>query len=371
MSSAVDAEQVMPAEALPAKVRASAWRRWLAWLPWYVRSALVTISNFLIFVVVAFLLVRLVPGDPVVAATQGRVQGEALEAARERLGLTGSLWDQFLSYLGQLVTLDLGTSIATGRPVVDDLVTRLPATLELVACGLGASMVTALLLSHFCVMHRASRMSKLLTSYARSAGAFPEYVIAIFLLFFFYAVLAWVPAPSGRLGALLTPPPGVTNFPMLDAVLAGDMRALSSYAAHLVLPVITMVLAHTAVLMQTLISSLDDAIDAPSTRFRIASGASSVTVLLSIYRRALPAAVAMLGMLFGAFLGGAVVLEALFGLGGLGQYAVDAVQASDIFALRSFLLVTAGVCLIIYFFIDVVTALIDPRRQSIKEGGGL
>ncbi|WP_208856937.1 ABC transporter permease [Rathayibacter oskolensis] len=328
-----------------------------------------TLANLTAFVVVAFFLVQLIPGDPVVTATGGRLTGAELEAARATYGLDRPWPEQFVAYLGQLVSLDLGTSIATGRPVADDFAARIPATLELVLSGLVLACVVAVLLSHYVVTHRATRTARVLTSYARSAGALPEYVIGIAFLFVFYAVLHWAPAPTGRLDPALISPPRTTGFPVLDALIAGDVAAAQSGVAHLVLPVIVMVVAHTPILMKTLIVGLDAAIDDPATRFRIASGAPRRSVLASIYRRALPTAVPMLGMLFGLLLGGAVVLEALFGLGGLGQYAVDAVNSSDVFALRSFLVVTAAMCLAIYLLSDIGVGLLDPRRRSVANGG--
>jgi ABC-type dipeptide/oligopeptide/nickel transport system permease component len=329
---------------------------------WFLRPILLTFVNFLVFVVAAFFLVKLIPGDPVVTATGGRLTGEALEAARAAYGLDGAWYTQLGSYLAQLASFDLGTSIATGRPVARDFASRVPATLELVIAGLIFACIAAVLLSHFVVTHRKFRLARVLTSYARSAGALPEYVLGIGFLFLFYAVLHWAPAPSGRLDAFLIAPPQVTGFTMLDALIAGDMAAFTSYAQHLVLPVIVMVVAHTPILMKMLILSLDTAIDDPATKFRVASGAPRRMVLASIYRRALPSGVAMLGMLFGLLLGGAVVLEALFGLGGLGQYAVDSVNSSDVFALRSFLVVVAAMCLVIYLLVDIATMLLDSRR---------
>ncbi|PZE76590.1 ABC transporter permease [Curtobacterium sp. MCBD17_019] len=331
---------------------------------WWLRPIALTAVNIVVFVFVAFFLVTLIPGDPVVAATGGRLSGKALEAARASYGLTGSWVTQLGTYLGQLAHLDLGTSISTGRPVVRDFATRIPATLELVTWGLLLACAVSLALAHFIVTHRTNRIARVLTSYARSAGALPEYVIGIAFLFVFYAELHWAPAPSGRIAPLLIAPPAVTNFPMIDALIAGDTAAFLSYAGHLALPVIVMVVAHSPLLIKMLIINLDDAIDDPATRFRIASGASRRTVLASVYRRALPSAVATLGMMFGLFLGGAVVLESLFGLGGLGQYAVDAVNSSDVFALRSFLLVVAAMCLTIYLVTDLLTMLLDSRRRA-------
>ncbi|GAB91036.1 ABC transporter permease [Gordonia rhizosphera] len=331
---------------------------------WILRSAVTTIVNFLLFVLLAFFLVKLIPGDPLVSASGGRLSGEALAQARASYGLDDPWLTQLGHYLQSLATFDLGNSIATGRPVAEDMAVRVPATLELVATGLFFATVVSLLISHLVVTRPHNPVSRVLATYARSAGAIPEYVVGIAFLYLFFAVLHWVPAPSGRLDPILMAPPKVTGFPILDSLLAGDTAAMNSYVSHLILPVAVMVFAHAAIMVKTTILALDKEIDSPATRFRIASGAPRRVVLVSIYRRALPATVSMLGMMFGLLLGGAVVLESLFGLGGLGQYAVDAVTTSDVYALRSFLVVTAGLCLAVYFLTDVVTGLLDPRRRA-------
>ncbi|WP_244970800.1 ABC transporter permease [Gordonia jinghuaiqii] len=331
---------------------------------WIGRAAGRALVNFLIFVVAAFFLVQLIPGDPLVSASGGQLSGEALEKARESYGLNGSLVSQFWDYLTGLLGVDLGSSIATGRPVAEDMATRVPATLELIGTGLFFACLISLPMSYLIVTRPTSRFARVLRSYASSAGAIPEYVVGILFLFVFFATLAWVPAPSGRLDPILMPPAQVTGFPIFDAFLAGDTAAADSYISHLILPVAVMVVAHTAILVKSLVLALDTEIDSPATRFRIASGAPRRVVVLSIYRRALPSAVAMLGMIFGLLLGGAVVLESLFGLGGLGQYAVDAVRASDVYALRSFLVVIAALCLTVYFLTEVATGLLDARRRD-------
>ncbi|MCG7633536.1 ABC transporter permease [Gordonia McavH-238-E] len=339
----------------------------LAEFAWIGRAASRAIVNFLIFVVAAFFLVQLIPGDPLVSASGGRLTGAALESAREEYGLNGSLVSQFGSYLSSFFSLDLGSSIATGRPVAEDMATRVPATLELIGTGLFFACLISLPMSYVIVTNPTHRFARVLRSYASSAGAIPEYVVGILFLFVFFATLAWVPAPSGRLDPILMPPAEVTGFPVLDALIAGDTAAANSYASHLILPVAVMVVSHSAILLKSLVLGLDTEIDDAATRFRIASGAPRRVVILSIYRRALPSAVAMLGMIFGLLLGGAVVLESLFGLGGLGQYAVDAVRASDVYALRSFLVVIAALCLIVYFLTEVATGLLDSRRRDSRD----
>ena len=116
-------------------------------------------------------------------------------------------------------------------------------------------------------------------------------------------------------------------------------------------------------MIRLLISGLEESIEAAPTRFRIASGASRRTVTLSMYRRALPATVTMMGTLFGYLLGGAVILEGLFGLGGMGQYLVDAVNSSDVVAMRSFLMVVAALSLTVFLLVDITIFLLGKRER--------
>ncbi|MEO9323520.1 ABC transporter permease [Nocardioides sp. C4-1] len=322
------------------------------------------LASTAVFAVAAFFIVKLIPGDPVEIATGGRLSDEAAQAARGQLGLDDPWTTQLGHYLADLARLDLGTSISTNRPVADDLADRLPTTLQLILLGLGLAVAFALVLSWFVVSRPRNPVSRLMSTYARSAGALPEYVLGVVFVFVFYAQLQWAAAPSGALDPILLPPDPITHVPLLDALLAGRPEVFRSYVDHLVLPLVVLVVAHTAILMKTLIGSLDAAIDEPSTRFRIASGAPYRTIVASIYRRALPPLVVMIGMLFGLFLSGAVVIEALFGLGGLGQYAVSAVTSADVFALRSFLVVVAALSMGVFLLADLVNSIIDPRRQT-------
>lgn len=335
---------------------------------WWLRPILTWFVSVVVFAVVSFFLVRLIPGDPVTIASGGRLSDSEYDSIRADLGLDRPVPVQLWDYLGQLARLDLGTSISTSRPVAEDLASRLPATLELVLTGLLLAFVAACLLSWLVVDRPTSRVSKVLLGYARSAGALPEYVVGVLFLFVFYATLHWAIAPNGRLSPVLSEPETVTGFPVLDALIAGDAAAFTDYVDHLLLPVAVLVVAHTALIMKTLVPALGDAVDAPATRFRVASGAPPAAVVLSVYRRALPPVVVMVGMMFGLFLCGAVVLESLFGLGGLGQYAIDAVSTADVFALRSFLVVVAAICLAVYLLVDLVNGWIDPRRRTGIQG---
>ena len=334
---------------------------------WWLRPVLTTAVNVVVFAVAAFFLSKLIPGDPLTVMSGGRLSGAELEAARASLGLDGPWYEQLWVFLSDLAQFDFGTSITTGRDIGADLGSRLPATLELVVIGLLATIVVSVPLS-FYALTRKGPAARALLVYARAAGALPEFVIGIAFLFIFYAVLGWAPAPTGRIDPFIAAPEKVTGFPLLDAAIAGDLQAFGSYADHLVLPVLVLVCAHSALIMKMLIIGLKEAIEEPATKFRVASGAGRYVVLLSVCRRAAPTAVTTIGMIFGMLLGGALVLENLFGLGGLGQFAVDAVNTSDVFALRSVLVLVAAICLAAYLIVDFTVMLLDPRRRPGMKG---
>jgi ABC-type dipeptide/oligopeptide/nickel transport system permease component len=331
---------------------------------WWVARVAVLPVHLFVFAIGVFFLVRLVPGDPIMAMTGGNITPERYAVARHALGLDGSVTDQLATFLGNLVRFDLGESLISGRSVAGEFGSRLPATVELAVLGMAAALLVAFAASYLIVFRPRNPVSKVLAVYSRTAGALPEFCLGVFLVFVFYAVLKWVPAPLGRTDPKLGRGGSVTGLPLLDTVLTGRFDLTLSMAAHLVLPIAVMVLAQAALLIKLLVGGLERALAEPPTLFRVASGVSGPTVLLSVYRRALPAMVAMAGTIFGYLLGAAVIVEQLFGLGGMGQYAVDAVNGADIVALQGFLVVIAVLSLVVFLVVDLITMSLDPRRRT-------
>jgi len=339
---------------------------------WWLGRIAVLPLHMLGFALVVFVLVRLIPGDPVAQMLGGQnASPEMIASARESLGLSGSIFEQLRDYLGNLLTLDFGRSMLTGVPVWEEMTRRLYETIEIAVLAMIGSTALTLVAGFMVVLRPKNPISRLLLPYARTAGAVPDFVLGVAGIFLFYTVLHVIPAPNGRYDPLLNAPPKVTGFPIMDALLTGDTTLLTSMATHLVLPLVVLVLAYTPLLLKLFIRALEDAVDAPPTRFRIASGASRRAVMLSITRRAAPAAVAMLGTLFGFMLGGAVVVEQLFSMPGMGQFGVNAVNTSDRVSLQGFLLLVAGVSLIVFLLVDIVNMLLDPRRRPGRAAGGV
>jgi ABC-type dipeptide/oligopeptide/nickel transport system permease component len=332
---------------------------------WWIRRLAMLPVHLVVFAVIVFFLVRLVPGDPVAVLSGGQTMTpEQYEAARASLGLTSSLPVQLGTFLARTAALDLGSSVISGTPVLPEMLTRVPETVELAVLAMAVSALLTLVLGFLVVLRPRTLLARVVASYSRAAGAVPDFCLGVAGIFVFYSVLHWAPAPIGRYDPLLNPPPHATGFPLLDALLSSDAVLTTSMLAHLWLPVGVLVAAYAPMLVKLFVRALQQALDAQATTFRIASGAPRRTVLLSITRRALPATVAMSGTIFGFMVGGAVVVEQLFALPGMGQYAVTAVTRSDFVALRGFLLTVGFLSLLVFFLVDVVTMALDPRRRS-------
>jgi len=338
---------------------------------WWLGRIAVLPVHLLFFALVVFFLVRLIPGDPVAQLIGGQnASPEMIANVRKSLGLDGSMLEQLGDYLGQLLTLDFGRSMLTGVPVWEEMTRRLYETVELTIIALGGATLFTLAAGFLIVLRPRNIASRILLPYARTAGAIPDFVLGVSGIFLFYTVLHVVPAPIGRYDPLLNAPPKITGFPILDAFLTGDTALLSSMLGHLFLPILVLVLAYTPLLLKLFLRALEDAIDAPPTKFRVASGAARRTVMISVARRAAPSAVAMLGTLFGFMLGGAVVVEQLFSMPGMGQFGVTAVNTSDLVSLQGFLLLVAALSLVVFLVVDIVNMLLDPRRRPGKSAGG-
>lgn len=335
---------------------------------WIQRLVLIPIYLF-VFVLAVFFLVRIIPGDPVVNAAGGQniTQEQYLEM-QEAMGLSGSLGEQLGAYLARLAQGDLGTSFSTGSPVTADLARVIPGTVQNAVVAALAILVLGFAVGMMVLLRPGNPISRAAIFVARTAGAIPDFVIGIFGILVFFVVMRIAPAPIGLYDVTLAPPPTITGFPLIDAALSGRWDVELSIWAHLWLPTLTLALAYGPMLLKVLVPALQDAAEANPTKFAVSTGQRTGSVLRSVWRRALPATLAMFGTIFGFLLGGAVVIEQLFALQGSAQYAVNAVNRSDYVALQGILLAIALISLLVFLLVDIVTGIIDPRRRVSTAG---
>ncbi len=310
---------------------------------------------------VTFLLVRLLPGDPALLMLGNTATPESIAALRQRLGLDLSIWQQFLLYVGNVLHGDLGVSLFTSNPVVTDLSERAPATLELITYAMIVTIIVGVSVAVVAVVRKGGIVDYFSRFYGLAAGAIPDFWVGLLLIFFFFYMADIAAAPFGRIDALINAPPTVTGFYTIDSLLAGDLVAFKSSVARLILPVLTLTIVNAGMLMKMTKTTFADIYRSEFIRHQRASGLPERVIIRSALRNSLPPIITTVGFLFGFLLGAAVLVETIFAWGGLGQYAVQAVVNSDYPAIQGFVLVAAAFILIIYLIVDVLYELVDPR----------
>ena len=326
------------------------------------KRLLAALPNLVGVVVVTFLLTRAIPGDPAAYFAGASATTEAVEQIRRELGLDRPLLEQFFRYVADLARGDLGLSLTTGQPVLQELMARLPASLELVVLALLLACAVAIPLGVAAATRPGSWIDQLARLVTTAGVSLPTFFTGLLLAYVFYFLLGWAPSPLGRLDPMFSPPPTVTGLYLVDAALAGDRALWWAAAKQLVLPVLTMAIFVLAPIARMTRASMLAVLSSDFVRTARASGLSRGTVLVRYaLRNALLPVVTTLGMVFGFMIGSSVVIEKVFGWPGVGSYAIDALTASDYAPVQGFVLAMGILFVLLNLLIDVLYVVIDPR----------
>lgn len=288
-----------------------------------------------------FVLVHLAPGDPI--ATQfgmnmKRMEPERIEAIRDELGLNDPLAMQYLRYIGNLFRGDMGTSLTTKKPVLDEITARLPATLQLTVAAMLFSLLLAIPLGIISAVRRGSFIDKFGMGAATIGVSMPSFWFGIMLMLLFSLQLGWLPS-SGR----------------GDGTTIGAMKAL-------ILPAFTLGLALMGLTTRLMRSSMLEVMGQDYMQTARAKGLRSKTVLNRHgVRNALIPVVTIVGMQFASLLGGAVIVETIFAWPGIGRLAVNAIWRRDYPVIMGTVLVFALVFVLMNLLVDFAYTIIDPR----------
>src|SRR5207302_3938983 len=204
------------------------------------KRMLIAVPSLVGVVIVTFLLTRALPGDPAAYFAGPAATKEAIEQIRVKLGLDQPLHIQFVRYVGDLVRGDLGNSLTTGQPVAHEIKTRLPASAELTLLGLIVSMAIAVPLGILAATRPNSLVDHLCRVISTAGVSLPVFFTGLILIYVFYYLLGWAPAPLGRLDVFFSPPPHVTGFYLIDSLIAGEGEVFIASLKQLVLPAITL-----------------------------------------------------------------------------------------------------------------------------------
>ncbi|WP_118134146.1 ABC transporter permease [Oceanicella sp. SM1341] len=313
-------------------------------------------------VVISFLLTRALPGDPAVQFAGAAATPESIEQVRASLGLDKPLLQQFLIYCGDLLQGDLGQSVSTGRPVAEELASRLPASLELTLTALILSCAIAIPLGVLAATRPGSWVDQLCRLLVTAGVSLPTFFTGIVLIYVFYYLLGIAPSPLGRLDFIYLEPDPVTGFFLVDSALMGDWETWLGTLKQLILPAITLALFTLAPIARMTRAAMLAALSADYIRTARAAGLGRGKVLYGYaFRNALLPVVTTLGMVFSFVLGANVLVEKVFAWPGIGSYAVEALVVSDYAAVQGFVLCMALLFVLLNLAIDLAYSVIDPR----------
>lgn len=326
-------------------------------------SRLLTIVPSIIgVIIVTFLLTRVLPGDTAAYFAGPTASAQAIAEIRSQLGLDQPLPQQFVTYVTALAKGDLGQSLTTGQPVTRDIMARLPASAELTLSGLVLAMLVALPLGVLAAVRQGSWIDHLCRIVATAGVSLPVFFTGLLLVYVFYFVLGWSPAPLGRLDVFISEPRRITGFLLADTLLVGDVAAFRAALAQLILPAVTLAIFSLAPITRMTRASMLAVLGADFVRTARASGLTNTKVIGTYaFRNAMLPVVTTLGMVFSFLLGANVLVEKVFAWPGIGSYAVEALIASDYAPIQGFVLTMAIMYVALNLLIDLTYGIIDPR----------
>jgi len=302
---------------------------------------------FLFFVmlgvsILTFGLSHLTPGDPaeVILRTEGiDPTPEAVEAMRERLGLNDPVAVQYGQWLARVIRGDLGFSFRTGRPVLQELLQRLPATVELTLAGIAVMLLVSLPLGLGAAFFKNTVVDHVSRLLALAGASLPSFWLGLILIYLF-----------------------AVKYAMLPVMGRGS-------AAHLVLPGLTLGLAMSATYARLLRASMLEVLGQDFIQAARARGLKERTVLLGhAFKNALLPLVTVFGMALGHLLGGTVIVETIFAWPGMGKYLVDAIFSRDYPVVQGYVLMMALIFVTVNLLVDISYTFIDPRIRLADKG---
>lgn len=330
---------------------------------YFIRRLLLAIPLILGITVVSFIIANAVPADPINANLPQNALNdpELVEAFRQRWGLDRSPVEQYFVYLGNLVRGDLGVSIKTRNPVVEDIRQFLPATMELATYSIIVGLCMGVSLGVISALRRNSLTDYAVRALALIGVSFPVFLLALIALTVFHAQLGWTAGP-GRLSFLVSAPPRVTGWLTIDSLIAREWDTFFDAVSHLVLPSVVLGGFVAGIIARITRSSLLEQLNADYVRTARSKGLREWTVIhRHALRNALIPVVTILGLLYGNLLAGAVLTESIFAWPGLGRYVYRASTSQDFPAIMGVSMLIALIYVLVNFLVDILYYFLDPR----------
>jgi peptide/nickel transport system permease protein len=353
-------------------------------LQFIIRRIILLFPVLIGILLVTFIIVRAIPGDPCVVMLGEKASPEKCAAFKERFGLNDNYVVQFVRYIGNMVQGDFGVSIRFGRPVSDLISERLPMTIELTICAMLFSTIIGILLGTLSALKRNTWIDSVTMIIANIGVSMPVFWLGLMLAYLFALTLKGTPfslPPSGRFTSgqalvslskfwALQDPTGLQKFVVdflsnslfWNAVITGNWKSFGDGLRHLILPAVAVGTIPMAIIARMTRSSLLEVLGLDYIRTARAKGLTYDKVLSRhAMRNAMVPIITIIGIETGSLLSGAVLTETVFALPGVGTALIQAILARDYPVVQGFTVIIAVIFILVNLFVDLSYAYLDPR----------
>jgi peptide/nickel transport system permease protein len=325
--------------------------RRVAWMP----------PTLLGLTLIVFSVSHVIPADPARVMAGENASLAQVEALRKKFGLDQPLPQQFVRYVTDVLSGEMGISIYSQRPVAGDLVSRLPATFELAIAAIIVAVLIGLPLGVVSALYRNSVLDQAVRLVTIAGLAMAAFWLAILLQLLFSMRLGITPV-QGRIDGW--GPEAITGFYTVDALLRGDWDTLKGALRYLALPTLTLAIPAAATIVRFTRAGVLNVLSSNFVFYQGAMGLPRRVVIWKyILRSAMIGTLTQIGLVFGNLLAGAVVVETVFSWPGLGLFAYNSILQSDYNAIMGFTLFTGSVFIAVNLLVDIAQAILDPRER--------
>ena len=310
--------------------------------------------------IVVFFMVRAIPGDPAQIMLGQQATQEQVQQIRENMGLDKPIFVQYGLFLKDALRGDLGDSIVTGRPVTTELLTRLPATLELTAFAMLIAILVGIPVGVISAVRQYSLLDKSTSVLALTGISMPIFWLAMILVVIFGVNLELLPFP-GRLDPT-TGITAITGLVLVDSLLTLNFAGFWDGLLHLIMPALALATIPMAVIMRMTRSSMLEVMNEDYVRTARAKGVVPWRVVFKhALRNAMLPTITVIGLQAGLLMGGAIITETIFSWPGIGLYTYNSISARDYASIQGVVLYGALLFVLINLLVDILYAILDPR----------
>jgi peptide/nickel transport system permease protein len=310
--------------------------------------------------IVVFFMVRAIPGDPAQIMLGQQATQEQVQQIRENMGLDKPIFVQYGLFLKDALRGDLGDSIVTGRPVTTELLTRLPATLELTTFAMLIAILVGIPVGVISAVRQYSLLDKSTSVLALTGISMPIFWLAMILVVIFGVNLELLPFP-GR----LDPTTGIiaiTGFVLVDSLLTLNFAGFWDGLLHLIMPALALATIPMAVIMRMTRSSMLEVMNEDYVRTARAKGVVPWRVVFKhALRNAMLPTITVIGLQTGLLMGGAIITETIFSWPGIGLYTYNSISSRDYASIQGVVLYAALLFVLVNLLVDILYAILDPR----------